>query len=77
MSGSLDLARVLRDISASASEQNTATRAQNLIYDVELFIEEIQNYPCIWNTSARSHHDQNMRKVAWEELSQKFGKNGK
>ena len=45
-------------------------------YDVEIFINEMENYPCLWNTSTRSHHVQNMRKVAWEELSKKFGKTG-
>ena len=27
-------------------------------YDVDMFINEMQEYPCIWNTSLRSYHDQ-------------------
>ena len=45
-------------------------------YEVESFIIEMESYPWLWNTSTRSHHDQNMRMNAWEELSKKFGKPG-
>ena len=45
-------------------------------YDVEMFINEMEGYPCLWNTSARSNHDQNVRKTAWNELSGKFGTPG-
>ena len=36
----------------------------------------MEGYPCLWNTSTRSHHDQNMRGNAWEHNSKKFGKPG-
>ena len=42
-------------------------------YDVDMFINEMREYPCIWNTSLRSYHDQIIRKNAWDELSKKFG----
>ena len=29
-------------------------------YDVETFINEMEGYPCLWNTSTRSHHDINI-----------------
>jgi len=48
----------------------------NDVYDVETFINEMEGYPCLWNPSTRSHHDQHMRTKAWEELSIKFGKPG-
>ena len=34
-------------------------------YDVDMFISEMREYPCIWNTSLRSYHDQIIRKNAW------------
>ena len=51
-------------------------REDSVSYDVESFIIEMECYPCLWNTSTRSHHDQNMRINAWEKLSRKFGKPG-
>ena len=32
-------------------------------YDVDIFTNEMQEYPCIWNTSLRSYHDQIIRKM--------------
>ena len=46
-------------------------------YDVDMFINEMREYSCIWNTSLRSYHDQIIRKSAWDELSKKFGCPGK
>ena len=41
--------------------------------NVDMFINEMREYPCIWNTSLRSYHDQIIQKNAWDELSKKFG----
>ena len=46
-------------------------------YDVDMFINEMQEYPCIWNTSLRSYHDQIIWKKTWDELNKKFGCPGK
>ena len=46
-------------------------------YDVDMFINEMREYSCIWNTSLRSYHGQIIRKSAWDELSKKFGCSGK
>ena len=32
-------------------------------YDVGMFINEMREYPCIWNTSLRSCHDQIIEKM--------------
>ena len=45
-------------------------------WSVEIFINDMRSYACLWDTSTRSYHDQNMRKTSWEELSSKFGKPG-
>ena len=58
-------------------QQQESTRTSiSQQYDVECFVSEMQNFPCLWNTSSRSHHNQNMRRNAWEELSKKFDKPG-
>ena len=49
---------------------------ESIGYDMESFIIEMECYPCLWNTSTRSRHDQNMRINAWELISKKFGKPG-
>ena len=41
--------------------------------NVDMFINEMREYPCIWNTSLRSYHDQIIRKNARDELRKKFG----
>lgn len=45
-------------------------------YDVEIF-NELRDFPCIWDTSCRSYRDQEMKKVAWEDLRKTFNKNGR
>ena len=59
-------------VDTSAIQQQLKTTE----YDIETFINEMEGYPCLWNPSTRSHHDQNMRSTAWDELSKKFGKPG-
>ena len=54
----------------------TQSQTTVLEYDTEMFIMEMEGFPCLWNTSTRSHHDQNMRTTAWETLSKMFGKPG-
>ena len=46
-------------------------------FDVEIFIEELKNFPCLWNTSLRSYHEKHTKQNSWMVLSEKFGKNGK
>ena len=46
-------------------------------FDVEMFIEELKNFPCLWNTSLRSYHEKHTKQNSWMVLSDKFGKNGK
>ena len=45
-------------------------------FDIEIFIEEIKNLPCLWNTSTASYKDRNCKLSAWEKLSKIFGKDG-
>ena len=42
-------------------------------YDVDMFLIKMSEYPCIWDTSLTSYHDQIIRKNIWDELSKKFG----
>ena len=50
---------------------------QHQAYDPEVFVEEMQNFPSLWNTSTRSHHDQNARQNSSDQLSKRFGRPGK
>ena len=50
---------------------------QHQTYDPEVFIDEMQNFPSLWNTSTTSHHDQNARQNSWDQLSKTFGRPGK
>lgn len=33
--------------------------------DTELFIDEIRNYPQIWNVAAENYHDRTQKRAAW------------
>ncbi|XP_065069816.1 uncharacterized protein LOC135694869 [Rhopilema esculentum] len=44
-------------------------------FDVEIFIEELKNFPCLWNTSLRSYHEKHTKQNSWMVQSEKFGKN--
>ena len=60
-------------------QQSQETKQDSVVvqpYDIESLILEIESYPCLWNTSTRSHHDQHMRINSWEEIGKKFGKPG-
>ena len=46
-------------------------------FDVEVFIEEIKNFPCLWNTSLRSYHEKHTKNNSWIILSEKLERNGK
>ena len=36
----------------------------------EKLIEEIREFPCIWDTSSRSYKDQRAREDAWKHVAQ-------
>ena len=60
-------------------QQSQETKQDSVVvqpYDIESLILESESYPCLWNTSTRSHHDQHMRINSWEEIGKKFGKPG-
>jgi len=59
--------------SQGSEEQSQSTAFP---YDIESLIIEVECYQCLWNTSIRSHHDQNMRMNSWGLISKKFGKPG-
>lgn len=43
----------------------------------EIFVEEIKNYRCLWDTSSRAYKDSLKKQQSWKELSQKFKREGK
>jgi len=42
----------------------------------EIFVEEIRNYRCLWDTSCRAYKDGSKKQQSWRELSQKFKREG-
>ena len=71
-----DIREKRRTVVPMPESQTQDQQEDSVSYDVESFIIEMECYHCLWNTSTRSHHDQNMRINAWEKLSRKFGKTG-
>ncbi|CAB4029272.1 Hypothetical predicted protein, partial [Paramuricea clavata] len=47
---------------------------QIIEYNVEIFIGQVQEEPCLWNTSYRAYKDQTKQKNAWSNIAAKFGK---
>ena len=47
------------------------------VFDKELFIEEIRQLGCLWNTSLPSYKDRTVKANAWKKLSQIFDRDGK
>ena len=45
-------------------------------FDTEMFIQEIRQLPCIWNTSISSYKDRNVKANAWNTLKTIFNKDG-
>ena len=45
-------------------------------YTAEGLIEEVRSRPCLWNTSLRVYKEANRKKIAWEQIAQKFSKDG-
>ncbi|CAB3999969.1 Hypothetical predicted protein [Paramuricea clavata] len=44
-------------------------------YTAEGLIEEVRrSRPCLWNTSLRVYKEANRKKIAWEQIAQKFSK---
>ena len=46
-------------------------------HDIVMFINEMQQCPCIWNRSLRSYHEQIIEKNTWDGLSKEFRCPGK
>ena len=45
-------------------------------YTAEVLIEEVRSRFCLWNTSLRVYKEANRKKIVWEQIAQKFGKDG-
>ena len=54
-------------------EEETESQTE---WSEELFIEELKQYRCLWDTSCRSYKDGPKKQQSWWELSQKFEKEG-
>ena len=61
------------DFDFEGSQENN----QQQEFTLELFIEEVQSRPIIWNSSLRVYKDNRQKEVAWEQLAKIFQKNDK
>jgi hypothetical protein len=61
---------------ADMSECNLLSLEDSVPYDVEIFIEGLQKFECLWNTSRASYKDRNCKMNAWQQLGKMFNKDG-
>ena len=51
--------------------------AETREYDIEIFIEDLKDLSCLWNTSTVSYKDRNCKVNAWRKVAQMFNKDSK
>ena len=56
--------------------ENAAPEYDIIEFDTGIFIEEIGQFPCLWNTSIAAYKDRNIKANAWNRPSLMFGKEG-
>jgi hypothetical protein len=61
---------------AISEHQEELTIEDGIEYDVEIFIEGLQKFECLWNTSRASYKDRNCKMNAWQQLGKMFNKDG-
>jgi hypothetical protein len=49
----------------------------NQIEYVEIFIDQVKEEPCLWNTALRVYKDQTKSKNTWPNIAVKIGKDSK
>ena len=55
-------------------EHKTSNEGLVNVFDPEIFIEELRQLPCLWNTSLSSYKDRNVKTNAWKKLEALFNK---
>ena len=70
-----DLENAIPDLEHQEESEELTTEDQ-IEYDVEIFIEELQKLECLWNTSLASYKDRNCKINAWQQLCKIFNKDG-
>ena len=56
--------------------QSTSTPTTSTCFE-ELLINEIREYPLLWNPGLRSYKENPKKNVAWKAIAQKLGQDGK
>ena len=72
-----ELLRQARSRDKGRNEQPEDIPQVETVFDKELFIEELRQLGCLWNTSLPSYKDRNVKANAWKNLSQIFDRDGK
>lgn len=50
--------------------------SQTREFEVEIFLEEVRKYSCLWDISSPNYKDRNMKSNAWKAISSVFGREG-
>ena len=53
----------------NAQKTSTTTTTSDSNLDVEIFIDLVRSFPCLWNIKLSAHKDLMKRKNAWEQIS--------
>ena len=64
------------DVSCLQLTTESLTDSFDADFDKELFIQEIRNHRCLWDTNNPSYKDRNMKANAWTHLSIVFHVDG-
>ena len=72
-----ELLRQARSRDEGRNEQPEDIPPVETVFDKELFIEELRQLGCLWNTSLPSYKDRTVKANAWKNLSQIFDRDGK
>ena len=57
----------LKSIKNTQQTSTTTTTALDSNLDVEIFIDLVRSFPCLWNIKLSAHKDLMKRKNAWEQ----------
>ena len=53
----------------NAHKTSTTTTTSDSNLDVEIFIDIVRSFPCLWNIKLSAHKDLMKRKNGWEQIS--------
>ena len=68
MSTFIDILDAINETDLQGNSENNASLPDNACLP-EMLIEEVRNYPCVWDVSARSYKEKPKKVEAWRRMS--------